>query len=224
VPVNVHVGKQQAYLQTEVFKDSLAINKFLCAKSGGGEHGKTAVLELLGLHSLGFLTCIRLQAKRVETKITRGVSLTKSEDLLVGFDVPNSGTFQLGGTNGDRQSDKEKGGDLGQVADGRATDLAIEKEGRSLDLFSDEETNDSEHGNTAVGQLGLTVSLEGGLVSIGGETKRIEETHGSKGTRELINEGSLHSRGLHGGHARGKGSGRADESEEGNGEFHFGLF
>jgi hypothetical protein len=53
------------------------------------------------------------------------------------------------------------------VADGRASDFAIKKEGRSLNLFSNQDANDGKHGNTAVGDLGFTVTLEGSLISIG---------------------------------------------------------
>jgi hypothetical protein len=38
-----------------------------------------------------------------------------------------------------------------------------------------------------MGELGLTVTLEGVLVSLLGEAKRIEETEGGEGTWDVIN-------------------------------------
>jgi hypothetical protein len=42
-----------------------------------------------------------------------------------------------------------------------------------------------------MGELGLTVTLEGVLVGLGGETKRVEETNRGEGTRDGINRESL---------------------------------
>ena len=49
--VNVSVQKWCLHRQglVEVFKDSLSIDQLLCHEPSGGEHGKTAVLEFLGL-------------------------------------------------------------------------------------------------------------------------------------------------------------------------------
>lgn len=42
----------ETHLQAEVLEDSLAVDKFLSHETGGGEHGETSVLELLGLDQL----------------------------------------------------------------------------------------------------------------------------------------------------------------------------
>jgi hypothetical protein len=42
-----------------------------------------------------------------------------------------------------------------------------------------------------MGEFGLTVTLEGVLVGLGGETKRVKETNRGEGTRDGINRESL---------------------------------
>jgi hypothetical protein len=42
-----------------------------------------------------------------------------------------------------------------------------------------------------MGELGLTVTLEGILVSLGSEAKRIEETNRGQGTRDVFDRESL---------------------------------
>jgi hypothetical protein len=42
-----------------------------------------------------------------------------------------------------------------------------------------------------MGEFSLTVTLEGVLVGLGGETKRVEETNRGEGTRDGINRESL---------------------------------
>eukprot|EP01083_Nonionella_stella_P307292 1079496_1 len=49
---------------------------------------------------------------------------------------------------------------LGDVSDGWSRDTGVEEEGTSFNLFSNEESNIGKHGNTFMGELGLTVSLE----------------------------------------------------------------
>ena len=68
------------------------------------------------------------------------------------------------------------------MVDGRAGDLGVEKEGGALNLLADEETNEGEHGDTAVGQLSLTEATD--LVVIGA----LEEVEGVYG-REVEERG-----------------------------------
>ena len=110
--------------------------------------------------------------------------------------------------------------DLGQVGDGRSSDLAVEKEGLGLNGFTNKETNGGQHGNTSVGKFGLTVSLQGAFIGLGGETKRIEKTHWLEGSWDRLNcesralsDWSLVSK-------DGKGRGRSDEGG-GKDELHF---
>ena len=53
----------------------------------------------------------------------------------------------------------ERPRDLSEVLDSGAGDLRVEEERRALDLLPDEEADKGEHGDTAVGELGLTVPL-----------------------------------------------------------------
>lgn len=77
----------------------------------------------------------------------------------------------------------------------------------------------SKHGNTSVSQFGLTVSLESGLISLLGESKRVEKTNRRKGTRNGVNR-KVEGGGLLGGSGWGKGSSRAEKSKEGSSELH----
>jgi hypothetical protein len=107
------------------------------------------------------------------------------------------------------------------VSDGRAGDLRVEEEGRSLNLLSDEKANSGKHGNTSVGQLGLTVTHHGGLIGLLGESEWIEEANRGKNTRKFFCEEDLEGGGLVGGLRGGEGGGRAGKSEEGGSELHF---
>ena len=78
------------------------------------------------------------------------------------------------------------------------------------------------HGNTSMGQFGLTVSLEGSLVGLLGEAKRVEKTDRGKGTWDGI-DGEGESSRLLVGRRRSKGGGRAEESDKGSSEFHLGV-
>jgi hypothetical protein len=80
---------------------------------------------------------------------------------------------------------------LGKVADGRAGDLRVEKEGRSLNLLADKEPNSGEHSNTAVSHFGLTVSLHGGLIGLFGKAKRVKEANRGKNTGKFLSYKSV---------------------------------
>jgi len=239
----------------KVLNDSLSVNQLLGKESGGGKHGKTSVLKLLGLKSEK-LICIRgLQAKGIKSKVSGNVGVTKKTRLrnrnILGLNPADGGTLLLGSTNGNGQKGPEDRGNLGQVGDGRSRDLGIEKERRSLNLLTNKETNNlvysewpkkklsetwflkdfvlertnqkrstyGKHGNTSVSQFGLTVSLESGLISLLGESKRVEKTNRRKGTRNGVNR-KVEGGGLLGGSGWGKGSSRAEKSKEGSSELH----
>ena len=215
------------YLSGEMFKDSLAIDKFLCDETGGGKHGKTSVLEFLRLQDLELFWVRWLQSQWVEANVTWGVVRTQKAGLgdwdILGVDPSDFGTGLFRRTNEDRQKGPERSRDLRKVADGRALDGGIEQKRGSFHGFTNEETNGGQHGNTSVRQFGFTVSLEGGFISLGGESKRIPDSNGWKRTGDSVNGkcwcGNL-GRLLGGEGAEGSG-GRGEEGKGGE-EFHFG--
>ena len=133
------------FLGLKVLKDSLSVYQLLGKEAGGGKHGKTSVLEFLGLESEKLFGIIGLQAKRIESKVSRDVRVTKKSRLgngdVLGLNPADGGTLLLGSSNGNGQKGPENWGNLGQVGDGRSRDLGIEKERRSLDLLTNKETN-----------------------------------------------------------------------------------
>jgi hypothetical protein len=211
-------------LTQKIVDDSLPVDKLLRHETGGSKHGNTSVLELLGLHDEHLFGVIGLQAKRIETKVTGVVFLAKKTWLgngdILGLNKTGLGALDLGGTNGDGQDTPKDGGDLGQVRDGGPTDLGIEEERRSLDLFTDKESDNCEHGNTPVSQFGLTISLHGTLIGLLGESERIKETDGGKGTGKVLGGKGVDGGSLVGGLGRREGGGRADKSDEGGGGLH----
>jgi hypothetical protein len=211
-----------------VLKDSLSINKLLGHETSGGKHSKTSVLEFLGGHALELDWVGWLEAKWVESDVTRDVALSE-ETRLVNRDLSrvnptDFGTLDLGGTDGDSEDAPEDNWNLGKVGDGWSLDGGIEEERRSLDLLTDKEANGGEHGNTSVGKLGLAVTLEGVGIGLLGESKGIEESHRGDGTWE-VSSGVLEEGGggLLLGSSRGEGSGRTGEESK-DGELHFDLF
>jgi len=71
-----------------------------------------------------------------------------------------------------------------------------------------------------VSELGFTVSLQGGFISLGSEAERIKETDWGEGTRNGVDsEGIKSGRLLCGGH-RSEGSGRAEESGKRSSRLH----
>ena len=132
-----------------MFDDSLSVGKLLGHESGGSDHSKTSVLEFLGLHETEFLRVFWLESERVETNVSRKVSLTEKTRLVdwdvFGLNPSDGGTLLFGSSNGDGQGQPESDRDLGKVGDGRSRNLGIEEEGGSLNSFSNEETNSGEH-------------------------------------------------------------------------------
>jgi hypothetical protein len=210
-----------------MLKDSLSIGKLLSHEASGGKHGKTSVLEFLGLHLEELGRVLGLQVEGVETEVSWQIVVSEKSGLgdgdILGLDPADGGTLLLGGTNGNSQSNPESDRDLGQVGDGRASNLSVEKERRTLNLLTDEETDSGKHGNTPVGKFSLTVTLEGGLIGLLGESEGVEKSHGLKGTGNGV-DGESQGRRLLGGSAGGKGGGRTGrDSDEGGSELHFDL-
>ena len=178
-----------------MFKDSLSVNEFLCQESRGGKHGKTSILQFLGLHSGEFLRVSGLQAKGVEVQVTRDVFITEESGFgdrdVLGLDPADFGAGGLGLGNTSSQEDPEDGVDLGEVGDGRARDFSVEEDSLALDGFADKETDGGQHGNASVSELGFTVSLKGHFIGLGGETSRVEKTNRGKGTGDGVDSEGL---------------------------------
>ena len=209
---------------SKVLKDSLSVDKLLGHETGGGKHSKTSVLEFLGSHDLELFWVGWLEAKWVESDVTRNVAISE-ETRLVHRDFgrvnkADFGTLDLGGTNGDKEDAPEDNRNLCKVGDGWSLDGGIKEERRSLDLLTDKEANGGEHGNTSVGKLGSAVTLEGVGVGLFGESKGIKESHRGDGTWE-ISSGVLEGGDLLLGSGRGEGSGGTGKEGEGGNEFHF---
>ena len=97
-----------------MLEDALAVNGLLGEESGSGEHGKAAVLELLGLHLEELLGVLGHEAEGVEAEVTRGVvgeELSGGVDGGVrGVDPALLGAELLGGADGGDEGDPELGG------------------------------------------------------------------------------------------------------------------
>lgn len=178
-----------------MFKDSLAVSKFLRHETGSGEHAQTAVLKFLGLHESKFLRILRLQAKGVESEVTRDVFRTELVLTVVTeggrLNKAFFGTVELSATNADGQDSPEGSRDLGNVANSRARDGGIPKEGLALNGFTGKETDSGKHTNTAMSQLGFTVTLERQIIGLGREAKRVEKANRGKGTGDGVDGESL---------------------------------
>jgi hypothetical protein len=178
-----------------VFQDTFAIGQLLGHETSGGEHGKTSVLEFLGLEGLQLLRIGRLETEGVKANVTGGVVGTQ-ETGLANINITRGhpsvlGTVELDLSNANGEDAPERSRHLRKVADGGPLNGGVKEEGRSFDLLADKESNHSQHTNTAMGELGLTVTLKGVLVSLGSEAKRIEETNRGEGTWDGINRERL---------------------------------
>lgn len=134
------------------------------------KHGQTSVLQFLRLHGHEFRRIRGRQAKWVKAKVSRNVTVTKESRLgnrdLRRRDPSDLGTLELTKGDSTNKDDPEPSRDLGKVRDGGSLNGGIKEEAGSFDRFTDQETNDGKHSDAAVGELRLTVSLKGGLVSL----------------------------------------------------------
>ena len=210
-----------------MLNNTLSINKLLGHETGGSEHGKAAILEFLGLHDLELSSISWLETKRIETKISRNVAVTEKTGLvewdILRFNPSNFSTLDLSLGNTGTKEQPEDGVDLGKVGDGGSSNFTIEDEGLGFDGFTNEETDSGKHGNTSVGQFGLTVPLQGHLISLGSEVEGIEEANRLESSWDRVNgEGVDGSGGLSGLHGSEGGGGTGEEGRDE--ELHFSLF
>ena len=190
---------QFSTLAGEVLNDSLSINQLLGHESSSSNHGKTAILEFLGLKGKELSRVLRLQAKRIKSKVTRDVGLPQHTRLVKGdilwFLPSNLGTLSLSTSNSSSKEDPEDRVHLRDVSDGRARDLSIEQECLALNSLSNQESQDSQHTDTSVGELSLAVSLQSWLISLGTKSKRIKEANRLQGSRDSVNREGLRKEG-----------------------------
>ena len=175
-------------LEAKVLKDSLAVHGLLGEEAGGGDHGEAAVVQLLVLHLEEALGVLGHEVEGVETEVAGdvvGLELSGLVDGVVHGVLPALLEAEgLGGTDGGDEEGPEEGRDLGDVGDGRSGDLGVEEEAGSLHLLADEEADGGEHGDAAVGELGLTVLLDGSEISVGCEPGWVKVANGGERARE----------------------------------------
>ena len=173
-----------------MFDDTLPIDQFLRQESSGGQHGQASVLEFLGLHQFEFGGIGGFESEGIETDVAWDVRFAQETGLVdgyvLGFDPPDLGADGLGLGDAGTQEEPKDGIHLGQVRDGRTGDLPVEEERLALHSFADQETDRGQHGDATVGEFGLTVSLEGGFVGLGGKAGGVEQTDGFQGTGDVI--------------------------------------
>lgn len=162
------------------------VDKLLCDETGSSKHGKSAVLNLLGLHGLKLGRVFRAEAERIETNVSRGVVVTEEELLLRvrGANPPNLGTIDLRDSNEEDKSLPERRRDLREVVDTRTGDLRVKEERGSLNLLTSKETNEGKHRDATVGQLSLAITLALVLISVFEKPERIKVTYGGKSSRK----------------------------------------
>merc|ERR1711943_79408 len=150
-------GTLLAHLEDLIGGDEVeAVDELLGDHAGDGDHRDAAVVDLLELHV-----------------VEPGLVLALGE--VEGIEGVLPRVLDAGGLNGEDEGAEEtpeEAGDLLKVVDGGAGDLGVEEEGGALDLLADEEAERGEHGNTAVGDLDVSVAL--GLAGV----DAVEEAEG----------------------------------------------
>jgi hypothetical protein len=178
-----------------VFQDTFSIGQLLGHETSGGNHGKTSVLEFLRLKSRKLFRIGWLEFKGVEVEVAGGVVGTQKAGLT-NRDITRGhpselGTVEFDLRNADGKDTPERGRNLSKVGDGGSLDRCVEEERRSFDRLADKESKHSQHTNTAMGELRLTITLKCVLVGLGSETKGVEETERGKGTRDGVDRERL---------------------------------
>ncbi|KAL3915914.1 MAG: hypothetical protein SGILL_005422 [Bacillariaceae sp.] len=214
--------------KAKVDEDLLSVDKLLGNHTGEAEHGKTSVLEFLGVECKEFFRVFRGKTKRVKANITREVVFV--EDTSGSKDISwigpsDKSSVELKGANDDGKELEElwaDSTDFIQVTDGRSDVLVsgLEKRVEFDRLFSDEHTKRGKHGNTSVLKLGFTVLLDG-LIVLGGVTERVESRNRVKRSWKSVGElvavrGELGRDGRSEGGNRGKRKGGKEKLHDGN--------
>ena len=130
-----------------------------------GEHGKAAVLELLGADGLDVLRGLDLLDVSVAAE-AEVADLAASGSLVLPAD-------ELPVADGGDDLEPAEGGDSTNGADavgdgGEGGAIKVDGAGKA-DALLDKVADNSKHGNTAVLELSSAVVVKGGLVDVGGE-------------------------------------------------------
>ena len=145
--------------------------------TGHADHGKSAVVELLGAHHVEGGGVGGLEVERVEAEVAVDVVLLEVGDArasgvgLIGALPADDDVLTLHQSDGEEHDLPEVGEDgvgLLELVDGGAGDLSVEER---VEVLSDEHAEEGEHAHTAVLELGFTdlLHLSGGLVGREGE-------------------------------------------------------
>lgn len=147
-----------------VLEDFLAGNELLYDESSNGDHGKTAVVQLLCLQVLLCRWVAGEQTKRIKSKVTGLVIISEGVEVgRVGSCPTQPDSVCLGETDGEDQGQPENGTagfDLLKVVDSRAGNVAVDivKNGIIFKIFLDDKSKSSEHSHTAMRNLRLAPS------------------------------------------------------------------
>ena len=157
-------GTLLAHLEHLIGGDEVeTVDELLGDHAGDGDHGDAAVVDLLELHVVEPLGILTLgQAEGVESVVVSGGVVVLHEEELFRVEGVLPRRLDAVGLDGeDEGAEKapEESGDLLEVVDGRAGDVGVEEEGGALDLLADEEAERGEHGDAAVGDLDVSVTL-----------------------------------------------------------------
>jgi len=174
----VRIVQQSIILKVEKL---LASDELLDNLTRDGEHGKTAVVQLPGLHSFEFLRVSGLKAKRIPADGTGLVTRFELEELArVRRIFPSGGEADvLSKANRTKYQHPELRGELLEVANGRSLYALIEE---GIEVLRNDEANGRDHRNAAMSKLRLAVTKNGVLVLAVKEVQGVELSTGGGAT------------------------------------------
>ena len=162
-----------ACLEAKVLKDTNSVDLFLHAESSSGNHGKTPVVQFLGLH-IGKVSSIGgLKSKRVKANVSGVVVFPKSKEVShTGLDPSSGCTPCLGKVDGKEKGEQSSSWDIGELVVGNHG--VGESVGNGGGVLSDEVSDNGHHGDTSVHDFGFTESLDSLKVALLLLIKRVE--------------------------------------------------
>ena len=102
---------------------------FLDAHTSSGDHGKTAVVQLLSLDVCEFGSSLWLQSERIKVDVAGVVTLTeRKERSKTGFDPTNVGPERLGKVDEEEEGEHDRQGNFGNLVVG---DGMVDESGRA---------------------------------------------------------------------------------------------
>ena len=140
----INPSRLQVSVNSEVFKDPLAVGQFLRHATRGGNHRQSTVLKLFRLHIFESRWILRSEAEGVEPDVSRRVirpQLSWSVVLDI-FWVNPAGveTFGFRRTDPDGQQNPKEIGNLLEMGDRWSADVGIKQKGRTFNILSSQET------------------------------------------------------------------------------------